>query len=1474
MSAIQFINVPKIAEGLEITEVAPTKPLRRQTGKKHTFRQCKDLGLLDSVLIAYLYDGDGEALRYESVGIPTGQKKIIKDFLARELKPGLTKFDPDCWNYKISKTWNYYQRAKAQKLAVGKIVPWLEGEKGVEAVMQLGILGITFQGGHRQGIKLRESIQQVQDDGAALLLWCFDNDKTGREEAEIARGICAEIGLLFATFDVTKIWEECPVKGDLADYIKEFNPTKEFLINAFLEQIEEQRLAPVQQIEVNPTKAKYSPNFTGEKKEYKLAALTPEELAEKKANIIHGDYKLFDLLFNQHGNAGIQNTIKTGTKSRRHKTRVSVAASLHECNNYLTSLGITTSDTPEQLFEEWVKNSIDSSDSDRLQGAWKAFADKKNNQPYQTQIDKIDAVVLGYRLEATTKPKRIIDVEIAPVEPFKFLPLADRNDPLVKANPNAHWNRGSSSLAIAQTEDEMPIVFVSGTANAELLAKHGYFVVTLPEKPLEGYNKHYGFDKAFWDELITYLPKKGSKVKRDVYFTLNGSCDVDTDTRLRRLDEKTGCNLKVVHLTQITSIEEFNTAYSEAEDFVDYYAVKLSKPNRKPDLIIPATSKYFPSEAIKFPTGNKFAVMTGIHGAGKSHQETAQIQEATKRGIITVIFSKTIILKDQASTKKMIPTVEQVIENGYKIDGDLLAFSSCIDNPRKAESVLFHLGYLNSESPKFREIRLSFDESLQTLGHAALGTGTYVADHRASATTSLCNLIKNAAHSVLYDADIPEPLVWFFSTLTQSEPYVVQHARRSEDEQVTLWQQGSPAEMIHLGLINQMNKNPDQAFLTLEIANDVTANWTPSNTADLSALHSDRSTVVIDHEAINDPNNENFNLLSSRVEVDGKKVNKLDVQMAKYSQEKQSVFMNVASTGVSVESVFEKNFIVAPGVGNAFDIVQMARRLRPKNEKHLWVQPNNNNSYIYNSTDAREIYKYLVKADKCIAADFISRGDFLQEIPVDVIFEQFQCKLAALLNWYNKHHRKATFALFKHKWGSQLIDSSEYIKDYSEEEIAAYRQNDTELANEISEIQANRELAKNTKRVNSCDLPENEYIALKGKMEKLTEDQKDSVIKYEFKKEYEGSMPCTPEEMKDYLKLKPIKLQNQYRLLLPEADNTKLFVTAEKSAENGKRDRVDQTKKLIKGVANTELRKIGFDQFFHEIYTLIGESPFSKIQIPKIPEGQFKWVSSVSVCSKDDGTAYNNYYIDIKNPAWMNLIKYFVSLGKICRNIYGFMPVPSQKGISHYQTIKLFLENYFIDLDFSGKEYFFKIDDGRDAYFHILNKRYEDIENSDLVVGIGEGYHKPITATGEHTKAAYQYQARNPSTTETLLELIAKSKAKGLPKLEAKPANQVVQLTLNLKAPVTPVESIKQPITPEEIKQPSIGDYALVNGMLAKITSEAALGTGNFKIPGFELETTKGTKIKEAKEKIQPASVEVLSKWINTKLARHPESKD
>ena len=90
----------------------------------------------------------------------------------------------------------------------------VEGEKCADALMKSGLLATTSHTGSKKQIPFtdtdKKALQKFSD-----IVFIPDNDKKGSEYVEAFKGYDIKI------LDLKKVWERCPRKGDIADYLQQ-----------------------------------------------------------------------------------------------------------------------------------------------------------------------------------------------------------------------------------------------------------------------------------------------------------------------------------------------------------------------------------------------------------------------------------------------------------------------------------------------------------------------------------------------------------------------------------------------------------------------------------------------------------------------------------------------------------------------------------------------------------------------------------------------------------------------------------------------------------------------------------------------------------------------------------------------------------------------------------------------------------------------------------------------------------------------------------------------------------------------------------------------------------------------------------------------------------------------------------------------------------------------------------------------------
>ena len=116
--------------------------------------------------------------------------------------------------------WQPYRWNEILKYGVGKWILGVEGEKDTDnSRINLQLVTFTFQGGSWNDDYLLSAAFQIKDAGIAGIVYDPDNDDAGRKKAEKLAIACAKAGLPFIAINPLRLWQECPAKGDISDWI-------------------------------------------------------------------------------------------------------------------------------------------------------------------------------------------------------------------------------------------------------------------------------------------------------------------------------------------------------------------------------------------------------------------------------------------------------------------------------------------------------------------------------------------------------------------------------------------------------------------------------------------------------------------------------------------------------------------------------------------------------------------------------------------------------------------------------------------------------------------------------------------------------------------------------------------------------------------------------------------------------------------------------------------------------------------------------------------------------------------------------------------------------------------------------------------------------------------------------------------------------------------------------------------------------
>ena len=161
----------------------------------------------------YLYSDSHQIKRYQwaDESKPKGYSKTIRPW---HLKDGQLAMG------KGSEEWLPYRIDEAVTNGKDKWVIGVEGENGVEDARSLGLAAITWQGASWRELELGAGLTQLKKAGVKGLLFVSDNDETGEKKAKALLEVSGKVKFPVLVIPSCKLWNECPPKGDISDWIK------------------------------------------------------------------------------------------------------------------------------------------------------------------------------------------------------------------------------------------------------------------------------------------------------------------------------------------------------------------------------------------------------------------------------------------------------------------------------------------------------------------------------------------------------------------------------------------------------------------------------------------------------------------------------------------------------------------------------------------------------------------------------------------------------------------------------------------------------------------------------------------------------------------------------------------------------------------------------------------------------------------------------------------------------------------------------------------------------------------------------------------------------------------------------------------------------------------------------------------------------------------------------------------------------
>lgn len=122
-------------------------------------------------------------------------------------------------NSKGDRQWTVYRLSEIQELGRDKWVCGFEGEKCVESARSMGILSTTWMGSAWNIDDLSNGMNSLLDAGVKGLIYFPDNDDPGLKKAALIKKAAAKQGICTLIVHLWDIWEQCPEKSDIADFI-------------------------------------------------------------------------------------------------------------------------------------------------------------------------------------------------------------------------------------------------------------------------------------------------------------------------------------------------------------------------------------------------------------------------------------------------------------------------------------------------------------------------------------------------------------------------------------------------------------------------------------------------------------------------------------------------------------------------------------------------------------------------------------------------------------------------------------------------------------------------------------------------------------------------------------------------------------------------------------------------------------------------------------------------------------------------------------------------------------------------------------------------------------------------------------------------------------------------------------------------------------------------------------------------------
>jgi KaiC/GvpD/RAD55 family RecA-like ATPase/ribosomal protein L37AE/L43A len=169
--------------------------------------------------------------QWEDDNQPKGYSKTIRPW---HLNDGQFKMGKGCLE------WDPYRLEEAMVHGQNKWIIGVEGENCVEDARSLGLAAITYQGASWGEVELGTGLGLLNSGGVNGMVFISDADETGDKKTKALLEASGKVKFPVLIISSSKLWEECPNKGDISDWIqwgKEQGMNKEDFIRRLEEEI-------------------------------------------------------------------------------------------------------------------------------------------------------------------------------------------------------------------------------------------------------------------------------------------------------------------------------------------------------------------------------------------------------------------------------------------------------------------------------------------------------------------------------------------------------------------------------------------------------------------------------------------------------------------------------------------------------------------------------------------------------------------------------------------------------------------------------------------------------------------------------------------------------------------------------------------------------------------------------------------------------------------------------------------------------------------------------------------------------------------------------------------------------------------------------------------------------------------------------------------------------------------------------------